>query len=331
MTEESPPKSRYWGEIPSAEEVPEDFADVMIQNTMKPIAVKLHEPTGEEEPASEELPPECSEMDETVIHTIKLLQYAKSMQSVIDKLKAKRGNIDTSALNSPPFPDELKKKFPQRPAPFCFKERISTPFMEGIGPPPHRLTETNARSILRKCVATIFAHIGYDDSQQVALDVMTDVSEEYFIKFTRLLRVGVDHEMMTGNVGFPDVMERTFHEMGIGSMLIVHNFYQDRILKYHQKVLDHCNYLAAEHAILTATQIKQETTEIIECKIENEDDYADVPEFHVPAALGDGTSAEQLRPSLEQGFKVLQKFEQEEQLQNLVNKEEILISDSPKH
>lgn len=41
------------------------------------------------------------------------------------------------------------------------------------------------------------------DTCQYVLDTLTDVAEEYIQKFTRLLRIAVDQESMSGPTGFP--------------------------------------------------------------------------------------------------------------------------------
>lgn len=323
----------HWGELPPMDEVPEDFADMLIQNAVKPIAMKVHEPCDGEIQGLVELPPECSKMDDTILHTIKLLKYSKSMQCVIDKSQMKDKSSDSKDLVPPIFPEQdIKKTRHLVRNPFNYMEQVSTPFVEGNGISPHRLSERNARLILRKCVATIFAHIGFDDTTQVVLDIMTDICEEYYVKFTRLMRVVVDHESISGNAGFPDVMERVFHEMGVGSVLTLHNFYQEHVLMYHQRTLTQCRELAVQYSKVTTPVIKKEIVgSIVKCKIENEEieEYGDVPELHFPA-LGDGCSAEELRPSLEPGFQMLHRIEQEEQLQNMIKEEQITVNDSPK-
>ncbi|PSN37665.1 hypothetical protein C0J52_05620 [Blattella germanica] len=122
------------------------------------------------------------------------------------------------------------------------------------------------------------------------LDTLTDIAEEYIQKFTQLLRVTIDQEAMTESTGFADAMERVFHDMGEGSMITLHEFYQ--------------------------------------CSTSEIDNEEDIPEIHFPA-LGEGYSADELQPSLEPGFQMLHSLEQEEQLQNLETEEEINVSDSP--
>lgn len=36
-----------------------------------------------------------------------------------------------------------------------------------------------------------------------ALQTLTDIAEDYFIRFTRFLRFAVDREEVSGNTGFP--------------------------------------------------------------------------------------------------------------------------------
>jgi len=56
------------------------------------------------------------------------------------------------------------------------------------------------------------------DTCQYVLDTLTDVAEEYIQKFTRLLRIAVDQESMSGPTGFPVCTQA--HSVG----LPVHKF-----------------------------------------------------------------------------------------------------------
>nr|KAG5709235.1 hypothetical protein BaRGS_017987 [Batillaria attramentaria] len=44
-----------------------------------------------------------------------------------------------------------------------------------------------------------------------------------------------------------DIIERVFHEMGIGSVTTLHEFYQTRVLAYHKNMLEACKQSAAEY------------------------------------------------------------------------------------
>lgn len=45
-------------------------------------------------------------------------------------------------------------------------------------------------------------------------------------------------------------MERVFYEMGVGSVKTLHGFYQTRVLKYHEMMINKCNSLQDEYASL---------------------------------------------------------------------------------
>ena len=42
-------------------------------------------------------------------------------------------------------------------------------------------------------------------------------------------------------------MEQVFHEMGIGSVATLHDFYQTRVLKYHDNMMKMCKHLVAQY------------------------------------------------------------------------------------
>ena len=42
-------------------------------------------------------------------------------------------------------------------------------------------------------------------------------------------------------------MEQVFHELGIGSPRVLHEYYQQNIIQYHQRVFTSCQQLAADY------------------------------------------------------------------------------------
>lgn len=59
-------------------------------------------------------------------------------------------------------------------------------------------------------------------------------------------------------------MERVFYEMGVGSVRTLHEFYQTRVLKYHERVLNKCASLHDEYSSLAVPVNKSASdTEII--------------------------------------------------------------------
>lgn len=70
---------------------------------------------------------------------------------------------------------------------------------------------------VEKCSNSELIIISIDTCQYV-LDTLTDVAEEYIQKFTRLLRIAVDQESMSGPTGFPVCIQA----QSVG--LLVHKF-----------------------------------------------------------------------------------------------------------
>ncbi|KAJ9580648.1 hypothetical protein L9F63_024171 [Diploptera punctata] len=332
-----------WGEMSEPQGVSSDFIssdlmNLLILKGMKIDPLKVHQPCENEDLGVYEVPAECSKMDSIVLHTIQLIQHHKTLQGLIKMAQEQieKGNeVDFDGPKSLPSAPQIPElpEITQKHGfsyPFRYMEKTFSSFSQGERPPPFILNANIAKCILRKSVATLLAHTGYDKTSHSTLDTLTDVAEEYLQKFTHLLRVTVDQEVMCKSDSFPDAMERVFYDMGIGSMTVLHEFYQRRVLRYHKRMLEICNVLQEEYAGLSLPVLRPATEEIIRCgpsEVENEED---IPEIHFPA-LGEGYSADELQPSLEPGFQMLHSLEQEEQLQNLETEEEINVSDSPSH
>lgn len=107
----------------------------------------------------------------------------------------------------------------------------------GKGEPVIELSWTSCRQLLYQSVATILAHAGFECANESVLETLTDITHEYCLKFTKLLRFAVDREARLGQTPFPDVMEQVFHEVGIGSVLSLQTFWQHRIKDYHSYML----------------------------------------------------------------------------------------------
>ena len=48
-----------------------------------------------------------------------------------------------------------------------------------------------------------------------------------------------------------DPIEQVFHELGIGSMVNLHEFYQNRIIRYHENMERTCQQLMADYERVT--------------------------------------------------------------------------------
>lgn len=127
-----------------------------------------------------------------------------------------------------------------------------TPFTSGKNQPQLLEVEgTTARLILRKAVATVCAHTGYTDTTESVLRVLTDVTHEFLIKLTGVLRSNTDNLLLSDRCPFHDVVEQTLHDVGLGSMTELHKMYRERVLLYHTRVRQESFQLYNQYQALT--------------------------------------------------------------------------------
>ncbi|ELT88177.1 hypothetical protein CAPTEDRAFT_228859 [Capitella teleta] len=256
--------SDLWGEIPVTEETLPAVPQQELELIMKPRPIEvegplLHQPSSRPAPPTNEpLAAQFASIDHVTLHTIQLLQYSRKLRS---QLMNMQNQIESMQLEGKAYPQfsqvpvipEYKGapiKHPmQKPLPFLSKEEESD-FARGIGEAPPELSPANCRKLLKQSVAAILAHTGFDVCSESILDMMTDVVHEYMLRFTRTMRHARDDEALYGSAGFPDVMERVFYEMGQGPMLGLHDFYQSRVIRYHDNLLRTCQLLRDDYVQL---------------------------------------------------------------------------------
>ncbi|XP_043941028.1 STAGA complex 65 subunit gamma [Protopterus annectens] len=255
---------KYWGEIPvSASQASRSSFD-LLQREFRTVEVQdppLHQPSANK-PRPTTMLDIPSEPCSLTLHTIQLIQYNRRLRSLIYaaqnqtpppaegvKTEENESLFPLPRPVSPPVPDDLlplDSKVPRLP----FQLQHSDPesdFYRGKGEPVTELSWISCRQLLYKSVATILAHTGFEATSESILETLTDITHEYYLKFTRLLRYAVDREARVGQTPFPDVMEQVFHEAGIGSMLSLQKFWQQRIKDYHSCMLQTSKQLSEEY------------------------------------------------------------------------------------
>ncbi|KAK7795626.1 hypothetical protein U0070_000976, partial [Myodes glareolus] len=130
----------------------------------------------------------------------------------------------------------------------------------GKGEPVTELSWHSCRQLLYQAVATILAHAGFECANESVLETLTD--------FTKLLRSAVDREARLGQTPFPDVMEQVFHEVGIGSVLSLQEFWQHRIKDYHTYMLQISKQLSEEYERIVNPEKATEDTKPVKIKEE---------------------------------------------------------------
>lgn len=256
----------WGGTLPVPPEPDSGIAAIEREQTMKARPLEVDSPPLYQ-PCSTHMPPSSEAytgneftMDPTVLHTIELLQYARQLRMMITSakqqlecLKSMEGEIP-SFTPVPPIP-EYQGPQPKhqllKPVPFLARDPDS-PFVRGIGSPPPEIDSKDCHKLLRRSVATLCAHSGYDSCSASVLDTLTDVCGEYFLLLTKLLRQSVDKEAQHSMDGFQDPMERVFHEMGIGSTLNIHTYYTKQVRQFHERTLQTCEELRDKYTCLTS-------------------------------------------------------------------------------
>ncbi|XP_055893089.1 STAGA complex 65 subunit gamma-like [Biomphalaria glabrata] len=245
----------YWGEIPQVADTESGIAAIEREQITKPRPMDiegplLHQPSSRHHPPTNEvLPSDHFQMDPLVIHTIRLIQHIKKVKAAIATLQQDiKQEPDLAPIAVGPTPQYDGKPVRNRSKQKYFTEEdYNSDFVRGVGKPPSPIDEVTCRKLLRRSTAAICAHLSFDNTQESVLETLTDVCQEFLIQFTRHLGMAADRRAMYGCGGFPDIIERVFYEMGLGSITCLNDFYQQRILAYHKKKEEQCQLLMAEY------------------------------------------------------------------------------------
>ncbi|PVD34559.1 hypothetical protein C0Q70_05835 [Pomacea canaliculata] len=254
--------SGLWGEIPTVPETDSGIAAIEREQITKPRPMEvegppLHQPSSRHHPPTNEpLPARWFQIDPVTLHTIRLIQHTRKTRQAIQYIlhqqstqTENKGDGESSFPIVPPIPEytrpplqhEEHSAVPYIPANF------DSDFVKGIGETPPAIDEIANRKLLRRSVAAILAHMSFECAPESVLETLTDVTHEYYLQFMKHLRAAADAAGMNGLSGFPDIIEKVFHEMGIGSVTTLHEFYQTRILAYHKHMIETCKHLVTEY------------------------------------------------------------------------------------
>lgn len=79
---------------------------------------------------------------------------------------------------------------------------------------------------------------------------MSDVVEQFMKTITQKFKVAHDDMEEGLSVGFPNAIERTLVETGIGSCSGLHDFYQTRVINYIDVLTNRCKSLDMKYKTL---------------------------------------------------------------------------------
>jgi len=163
----------------------------------------------------------------------------------------------------------------------------------------HHLTPQTARNLLRHAVTTLIAHIGFENSSDVAIETLTDVADHFLRRMTLLLKVASEQK----DHGFPDAVERVLLETGVGGVSALHDYYQEYVLKFEENTRRKVEEtMEKQRMVLDEAASKLQFEELDEFG----NVYREVPTLQLlDPEMG-------FAPSLDAGFQMLYSLEQDE-------------------
>ncbi|XP_011866259.1 PREDICTED: uncharacterized protein LOC105561138 [Vollenhovia emeryi] len=163
----------------------------------------------------------------------------------------------------------------------------------------HHLTPQSARNLLRHAVTTLVAHIGFENSSDVAVETLTDIADHFLRRITLLLKVASEQK----DRGFPDAVERVLLETGVGGVSALHDFYQEYVLKFEENTRR-----KVEEAMEKQRMVLDEAASKLQ--FEELDEFGNVYRNVPTLQLLDPEMG--FTPSLDAGFQMLYSLEQDE-------------------
>lgn len=283
---------KLWGELD------DDFSDeTVLQNVNFNPIIELGMQNIPEIPITVKSSPIELPIPNLITHTIQLHACARQLSSILEQTEnAVFDGARLDPMSIPQIPPEPVLKLEhQATPPINFLQKQYCDFSLGKGPTIVPFTPESHKRALRQCAAIAIGHVGIATCTNTAMSAVTDALDFYMSNMCKLMRTIADREASGIKSGYPDVISKVFAELNVGN---IHDFYQNRVVRYHEKIKNKCLTLRAKCEALAVGDIAPQL------KLE------EVPELHFPAALDAFT------PSLEPGFQMLHSLEQE-QLQGL--------------
>ncbi|KAG5323346.1 ST65G protein, partial [Pseudoatta argentina] len=169
------------------------------------------------------------------------------------------------------------------------------------------LTPKTARNLLRHTVITLLAHIGYENSSDVAIETLTDAADHFLRRMTLLLKAATEQK----DHGFPDAMERVMLETGVGNVSALHDYYQEYILKFEENTKRKVEEMMERQRQLEFNACSTKLDEAAnKLQFEELDEFGNVYREVPTLQLLDPDMG--FPPSLDAGFQMLYNLEQDE-------------------
>lgn len=259
--------SKHWGEMDSSDESLDEantLADKIIEDIVTIEPAEIYIPLEEDQKISiynDEL------KDSITLHTIKLIQYAGEIESLILTAQDLQNEDNIKKLKSmPPTPP-----IPEIPngCILCHKQTKDlqelTSNSEFVSPP--RLFFETVQKITVKAIAAIIAHAGFETTSDYILNLLADIVHHLLTSICQSLRRHVDEEALFNNADSLNVLDKTFYDLGLDNLKGLQSFYQRRIMKYHDDLLSKCAEQYEEYSklCLCSRSVEQNQNNGLDC------------------------------------------------------------------
>ncbi|XP_057661034.1 STAGA complex 65 subunit gamma-like [Diorhabda carinulata] len=266
------------------------------------------------------LPP----IDPLVSYAISLHKYANDMTEMIRVAElATEMNLIPPEDAAPPMPLMPEVVLKHKRNKLNFIPQVMTPFTSGKEVEFPELSEAVVKNLLKKSICAMFAHVGYETTHQSVLDTMTDVLETFLQTFCHKVveyTDSIEHQ----DIGFSSIIEKVLIETGMGGVRGLHDYYQNRVIRYIDVLKKRCVELNEHYAALLIPKSPSPTNKfnsIVRVKVEEDENVVEVenPELHFASFEGDASV-------IESGLQLLHSLEAVENLQSLENGTEEVIA-----
>ncbi|KAG1690685.1 STAGA complex 65 subunit gamma [Nymphon striatum] len=282
--------TKLWGEIPLTSDTESSIAALEREQITKRKALpvdgpRLFQPSETLIPISK-LPSRSFTYNPVIIHTIKLLLYANKVRNLINQLQEITVCVNSNTTNFPstPLTPSSHECTECRPDPDAQNDFLNSKiFSNPMKKLPEEISNTQVERLSRFDIGVICAHTGFDITTDSVLDFFADVSRSYTQQICKLLRHAVDNEVFNcgGNSGdtlfvasilhsLINVLERVFHDIGIGNITSLEEFYESRVIQYHKNVSKNCKSLQEEYEKLRNADNKAQFEDLKMIRIKEE-------------------------------------------------------------
>lgn len=277
-----------WGELPAREMLKQEvITPDLIENVWRQV---IDESNNTDCDYRNDRQPEYLQLpmgNLHVLNTINLHQQLRTMEegTVLGNMTVVESQDSKDTMSS----RSLFHFLPYRSKRNAFKD----------GSTIHYLTPETARNLLRYTVTTLLAHIGFENSSDVAVETLTDVADHFLRRMTLLLKVASEQK----DHGFPDAVERVLLETGVGGVSALHDYYQEYVLKFEENMKRKVEEtMERQRTVLDEAASKLQFEELDEFG----NVYREVPTLQLlDPEIG-------FPPSLDAGFQMLYSLEQDE-------------------